>query len=107
MRSTEIARSRVVLRQGVLFLLVGLLLLSAPLFAQEKTGALTGVASDATRAVLPGATVAITNKATNRTTTTITGTDGTYFARSLDPGRYSVKFDLAGFRAAEFGDVTL
>jgi len=107
MRSTEILRSKVVFRVSVLFLLSGLLFFSSPLFSQEKSGTLTGVASDATGAVLPGVTVTITNKATNRTLTTITGTDGAYFARSLDPGRYSVKFDLVGFRSAEFPDVNL
>jgi hypothetical protein len=107
MRSAEISQSGFVFRLGVLFLLVGLLFLSAPLFAQEKTGTLTGVANDATGAVLPGVTITITNKATNRSTTTITGSDGSYFARSLEPGRYSVKFDLPGFSASEFPDVTL
>jgi Carboxypeptidase regulatory-like domain/TonB-dependent Receptor Plug Domain len=107
MRSTKIIQSRVVFRAAVLFLLVGLLFCSAPLFAQEKTGTLTGVVNDATGAVLPGVTVTITNKTTGRTTMLGTGTDGAYIARSLDPGRYSVKFDFVGFRSAEYPDVNL
>ena len=81
--------------------------MSSSLLAQEKFGTLTGTASDQSGAVTPGVNVTITSKDTNRSTTAITGTDGVYFARSLDPGRYSVKFALTGFSSVEFPDVIL
>ncbi len=89
---------------GAICLLLGLLASTAA-FAQEKFGSFNGVASDATGAVLPGVTVTVTNKETNRTTTIVSGSDGAYFARNLDPGRYSVKFELPGFSPTEYPDI--
>jgi hypothetical protein len=45
--------------------------------------------------------------ATSRAVTTLTGSDGAYNARSLESGRYAVKFELAGFAPAEYPDVNL
>jgi hypothetical protein len=75
--------------------------------AQERFGALNGVAKDAISGVLPGTTVTVTNKATSRAFTTTTGADGSYVARELEPGRYSVKFQLKGFATFENPDVLL
>jgi hypothetical protein len=91
---------------GVLFLLVGLVF-SSSLLAQERFGTLTGQVTDASKAVLPGVTVTITNKETNKTYTTTTGGDGNYYARDLEPGRYSVAFELKGFAKSEIADVIL
>jgi hypothetical protein len=106
MKSTEISRSEVVFTFGVLCLVVGIFAIS-PLFAQEKIGTVTGVVSDQSGAVIPGVTVTVTNKNTNRATTTVAGTDGIYFARGLEPGRYAVKFEQAGFSPVEFPDIIL
>ena len=68
-----------------------------PLHAQA-TGAISGVATDESGAVVPGVTIAVTNVATNRTRTAITGADGFYTVPLLQPGMYSVKATLQGFR---------
>ena len=66
------------------------------------TGAITGVVSDATGAVVNGATVALTSKATNQTQTKTTGDDGLYNFLLLQPGNYTVKTS-----APSFGDSSL
>lgn len=88
-------------------LLACLLLANLPLLGQERFSDLTGVATDSSGAVLPNVTVTITNRASSRVLTTKTGGDGSYVARELEPGRYSVKFELQGFSAFEVPDVIL
>ena len=60
---------------------------------------MTGTVSDASGAVLPGATVTITNKETGKVYTLVTAADGVYRILDLEPGRYSVKYELSGFQA--------
>ncbi len=82
-------------------------LASVPALAQERFSGLTGTVKDASGAVLPGATVTITNKETAKVYTAVSGGDGIYRVLDLEPGRYSVKFELAGFQAGEYPDVVL
>ena len=70
--------------------------------AQERFGGLQGTVLDETEAVLPGVTVALTNKSTGRTITARSGAYGDYAVRNLEPGRYSITFELPGFSRAEF-----
>ncbi len=90
----------------VLALVLALLIGGAAL-GQERSGDLTGVVKDASGAVVPGATVTITNKAINRVFTTKSGSDGSYVATQLEPGRYSVRFEAQGFNKYEAADVIL
>jgi hypothetical protein len=76
------------------------LLLSVPAFAQTL-GTITGEVKDATGAVVPGATVTVTNKATNATRTTQSNAVGLYDFPALPPGAYKVKSELEGFRTIE------
>ena len=70
--------------------------------AQAGTGGIAGSVSDATGAVVPNATVTLTNKATNQTQTQTTSSDGLYRFVTLQPGTYDVKTT-----AANFGEQTL
>jgi hypothetical protein len=88
-------------------ILTVLLAAALPAAAQERFGALTGVIRDASGAILPGVTVTITNKETERVTTVVTGGDGSYRVLDLDPGRYTVTFELSGFTSAQMNDVTV
>jgi hypothetical protein len=63
-------------------------LVFTPASAQERTGELSGTVTDASKAVVPGATVSVTNRASNRVLTVKTGGDGTWIAPQLEPGRY-------------------
>ena len=74
-----------------------LLLLSVPAFAQTL-GTITGEVKDSTGGVVPGATVTVTNKATNATRTTQSNAVGLYDFPALPPGTYTVKSELEGFQ---------
>lgn len=95
-------------KASLLVLALALLLGGAlPLWSQETAGTLTGTVKDPSSAVISGATVTITNKATGRAFTTKTGSDGVYIARGLEPGHYSVRFEMTGFSRTEVADVSL
>lgn len=88
-------------------LAVALIFCSPTVTAQERSGNIAGVVKDQSGGVLPGVTVTLTNKASNRIVTTKTDSAGTYSARELEPGRYSVKFELTGFSNSVIQDVIL
>ena len=85
----------------------GLLLFSFPVAAQERFGELNGTVTDPTGAVLPDVSVTATNSTTQRGYTSHTGGDGSYVLRQLEPGSYSVKFDLKGFTPYQVARVEL
>ncbi len=68
-----------------------------PCQAQQATAALTGVVTDPNGAVIPGATVTATNKATNFSRTVSTNDEGVYVIPSLPVGNYEVKVAGANF----------
>jgi Carboxypeptidase regulatory-like domain/TonB-dependent Receptor Plug Domain len=82
-------------------------MIAIPAAAQERFSGLTGTVTDASGAVLPGTTVMITNKQTGKVFSAVTGADGVYRVLDLEPGRYSVKFELSGFATTDFPDVNL
>jgi hypothetical protein len=90
---------------SVLLLSVFVFALSLPVVGQERYGNITGIVTDPSGAVVSDVTVTVTNKATNRTLTTKTRSDGTYSAFELDPGRYTVMFQKQGFGRYEVPDV--
>src|SRR5262245_2995221 len=67
--------------------------------AQVPTGALAGVVTDASGAVIPNATVTLANKETGLTRTVETNSEGFYSAPSLPAGEYEVKIVAKGFSA--------
>src|SRR6476646_3477094 len=66
--------------------------------AQVDRATLTGTVKDSGGAVVPGATVTVTNLATNVADTQQTTATGTYLAVNLIPGRYRVDVELTGFK---------
>ncbi len=68
--------------------------------AQETTGTIVGVVTDASNAVVPKATVTITNTGTKSVVRTVT-TDGQgrFVAPLLAVGTYTVKFEADGFKS--------
>ena len=85
--------------------LAAILLLPAAGTAQMTRGSIAGTARDASGAVVPGATVVVTNVATNASHTVVTDTQGFYRVPALEPGRYTVTTELSGFRKVEQRDV--
>jgi hypothetical protein len=86
-----------------------LVLNSSSAWAQSRatTADLTGVVSDSSHAVLPGATVTATNVATNIARSALTDANGHYTIPALPPGTYTVKAELTGFAPQERQNVTL
>ena len=63
-----------------------LLATSSAAFAQETTGGIRGVITDASGAPMANATVVVTHVPSGTSTTTVTGADGSYTARNLRVG---------------------
>src|SRR5437660_3184242 len=93
-------------KPSVLFA-VFVLLFSASTSAQRSTGTIRGTVRDATQAVLPGATVTVTNQDTGLVRVTVTNSAGAYTAAELPVGRYKVSAELQGFKTATRTDVLL
>ncbi len=68
------------------------------LHAQVAAGEITGLVHDAGGAVVPGATVTVTNVATNQQRVVTSTADGVYTAASLAPGAYRIDVALSGFK---------
>ena len=87
----------------------GLLLsLAAPAFAQSSTTAtVRGTVQDASGAVLPGATVTLTNTSTKALQSAVTDGRGQYLFASLFPGSYDLKVELSGFKTYEQKGISL
>ncbi len=71
---------------------------AAPAGAQEFRGTITGTVVDASGAVVPGATVTITNVARGTSVTVVTSDVGYFQAPYLIPGAYRITVELAGFK---------
>src|SRR4051794_3588218 len=66
--------------------------------AQSTTsGAVNGVVSDQSGAVVPGAKVDIRNMETNDTVSTTSDDAGRFRAANLQPGSYEIKVNASGF----------
>ena len=68
------------------------------LSAQAPVGTVSGTVMDSTGAVLPNATITITNKATSVARTLTANEGGLYSAPALVPGDYEVRGEMPGFR---------
>ncbi|MFN0122609.1 MAG: carboxypeptidase regulatory-like domain-containing protein [Blastocatellia bacterium] len=81
--------------------LLALLLALAPaIYAQSTFGTINGTVSDPTGAVVPNATVTLTNKNRQISRTATTNGEGSYLVTSLDPGIYAVEVSVTGFGKA-------
>src|SRR3990172_3804405 len=65
--------------------------------AQVSTGTISGVVKDATGAVVPAATVKVTNLETGIARTLSTDEQGRYNAPNLSLGDYEVQAEMSGF----------
>jgi hypothetical protein len=76
-----------------------LLLLSvSPAWAQVDRATVTGIVNDADGGAIPGATVVVTNLATNVESRQQTSDAGGYQVGNLIPGKYRVDVELTGFK---------
>ncbi len=77
---------------------IAVLLLAAPLAAQNPTGELMGRVTDSTGGTLPGVTVTVTSPALQGSRTATTSGNGDYKIPFLPPGLYQVTYQLDGFQ---------
>ena len=79
----------------IFFLLLVTALSGANTTAQERFGTLTGRVTDQQGQAVPGVTVTTTNTQSGEVRTFVTDSNGVYSARDLNPGRYTVAFELS------------
>jgi hypothetical protein len=75
-------------------------------WAQGFQGGLRGAIKDAGGAV-PGATVTLTNEATNLARSALTNAEGEYAFAAVEPGTYKVKVSLQGYKTIERSGVRI
>src|ERR1044071_10167599 len=73
-------------------------LAAAPARAQRATAELNGRVTDESGAVLPGATVTVTQTATGLVRDVVTDSNGAYLLSNLPTGPYRLAVMLQGFR---------
>ena len=83
------------------------LAVAASAAAQLPTATILGTVRDSGGAVVPGATITVTNTDTGFSRTGVTGGDGTYRLPALPVGRYEVRVELQGFRTAVRSGLTM
>ena len=79
-------------------LLFAILFVSLPLLAQVYTGSLTGIVTDPSGAVVPGAKIAVVDQDKGYTYNAVSANDGRYDIRSLPPGRYQLTAEAPGLQ---------
>src|SRR4051794_25250031 len=83
------------------------LLAASSSMAQEFRGAILGRVTDSSGAVVPAASVKVTNEETNVALETHTNHEGNFNAPYLVPGRYAVAVMAKGFRKTERPNVVV
>jgi hypothetical protein len=73
----------------------------------QYRASIQGVITDPQGAVVPGATVTLTDKETNRTLTATSNDAGVYNFNALPPSRYSLTVEKQGFKKTVLGDIGL
>ena len=90
-----------------LSLLVALLALPGPTYAQSMTGSISGSVVDESGGVIPGADVTVINEASKGVRRTVTNSDGFFAFASLPATTYTVQIAIAGFNTYEVTGIEL
>ena len=81
------------------------LLCASAVFGQVQSGRVVGTVFDPNHAIVPNASVSITNTGTNQTQTLSTNNAGEFVLTPVDPGIYRVEVAAKGFGSAVFNHV--
>ena len=92
---------------GAVWLAAFVLLAGLQNLRAQAVGAITGLVTDPTGAVIPAAKVTATNVATGVSQSTVTSGGGTYTIPSLLVGTYKVTAEAGGFKPGTAEDITL
>jgi hypothetical protein len=88
-------------------MLVGLLLAGVPGFAQTISGSMAGRVTDAQGAVVPNASVTVTEPSKNLNVSSKTSAAGDFLVPGLLPGSYSISIESNGFKKLSRTGITL
>ena len=106
--STERSRRASAVRYSLLFALAVIGLLSSrAAMAQVDQGAIIGVVTDSTGAVIPGAQVSVTETDTGLVLKAKTNSSGNYFFSPIKIGNYTVSASATGFQTTEEKNVVV
>ena len=94
-------------RLSIWIAIFAMVLTASVTFAQTTSGELVGTVKDATGAVVPNATVTVTNEATGVAVTVQATSGGEYRAGNLLPGSYQIVANSPGFQAYTLHNVTV
>ncbi len=83
------------------------LALAGAAHAQTGTAALVGDVTDSQKQVIPGATVTLTHGGTSAAQVTTTDERGGFRLANVQPGIYTLKVELAGFKTAQIEQINL
>src|SRR5262245_51421577 len=84
---------------GLLALAVLMILSTGPaVLAQTSAGQVSGTITDSTGAVVPGASVTLTNTGTGVANTAPTNGSGNFVFLNVQPGTYELAVELQGFK---------
>lgn len=83
--------------RGFTLFLLSLFICSAG-FGQGTTSRAVGTVQDSSGALIPGATVRLTNEGTNSSFAALTSDSGNYVFEAVQPGLYTVAVEAAGFK---------
>ena len=83
-----------------LFVVIVVVAFSISCLYAQTFGEVTGRVTDASGAVIPGASITLTNVNTNAVRETLTAEAGSYTFPSVPPGVYRLRTELAGFKTA-------
>src|SRR5215217_4101859 len=95
----SISRSGALRRLAVV--LVAALLGPVSASAQTVTGTISGTVVDQQARAVPGATLTIINEATSDARTAVSAEAGDFLVTNLQPGHYTLRIALQGFRTLE------
>src|SRR5690242_16876260 len=85
-------------RAGVFFVVFISLLTAAAAWAQVSTSSITGLVTDSSTAIVPGASVQAKNEDTGVAHDTTTTASGVYSFAALPPGPYTITVSNPGFQ---------
>ena len=92
---------RFTLMQNLAFCILLAVLIAPTAWPQASTGSVDGTVRDQTGAVIPNASVTLTNKGTNVASKTTANQVGFYVFPAVVPGPYSLTVEAAGMQKYE------
>jgi hypothetical protein len=91
----------------ILFSLLALLVISTAANGQSVTGSITGIVTDVSGAVVPGAAVTLIQDKTSESRSLSSDSDGRFTFPALQPGNYSLRVERQGFQTLEQKGIVL